>query len=130
MSVGILIVAHPGIGESLLQTAIAILGTEPQNIRAISIINDRDPEATRTDLSQLADKLDNGSGILFLSDIFGGTPSNIAMSLTSTGQRLCVAGVNLPMLLKAINYQTLNLTALADKIIEGGRRSITTGMEQ
>jgi len=124
MTVGLLLVTHGHIGESLLAAAARMFGTPPLQVEAIGVEPDADPDRLRRKLRGRLEMLDQGQGILILTDIFGGTPSNVARSL-SDGERVCmIAGVNLPMLVRLLNYPRLSAAELATRAISGGREGI------
>jgi PTS system ascorbate-specific IIA component len=124
MSIGILLVTHPGIGETLLKNACDLIGSCPLRVRCVDIPLESETE----DLQQLAcdsaENLDDGSGVLILTDAFGATPSNIACELTGKMQANVVSGLNLPMLIRVFNYASEDLQALTHKAAEGGMRGI------
>ncbi len=124
MSIGILLVTHPGIGTTLLKNACDLIGSCPLRVRCVDIPLESDTE----DLQQLAcdsaENLDDGSGVLILTDAFGATPSNIACELTGKMQANVVSGLNLPMLIRVFNYASDDLQALTHKAAEGGMRGI------
>ncbi|WP_456373253.1 PTS sugar transporter subunit IIA [Thiolapillus sp.] len=124
MSIGILLVTHPGIGQMLLQNACKLLGNCPLRIRCLDIPLDDDPEQLLKKAREAACVLDDGSGILILTDAFGATPSNIACELTREIQANVVSGLNLPMLIRVFNYSSDDLATLTHKAAEGGMRGI------
>lgn len=123
MSVGLLIMTHSNIGKSLYDTAIAVIGktTLPTSILVASMDCDTDKmlQQVRTEL----EKLDNGQGVLILTDMYGATPSNLVSELL-TPKRVLVSGINLPMLVRVMNYPELELNDLAEKAISGGQDGI------
>lgn len=124
MKVGLLIIAHDGLGKSLLDTVTATLGCCPLEVRTLSVARDADPDALIFQARQLAREIDQGDGLLVLTDIYGSTPSNIACRLQDLPAVQVVAGVNLPMLFRIFNYPTLNLDALTEKALSGGRDGV------
>lgn len=124
MSVGILLVTHNRIGDELLDTARETLGFCPVQTRTLAVTPDADPaELTRRALD-LVQLLDDGDGVLVLTDCFGSTPSNVAARLAQGQRIMVIAGANLPMLLRVFNYPGLNLAELADKARSGGRDGV------
>ena len=81
MTVGLLIVTHDSIGKSLLESALAITGSSPLPVKTLSVSSSSDPERLRLDATSLSSELDDGEGVLVLTDMYGSTPSNIATSL-------------------------------------------------
>lgn len=126
MSVELLIITHPGIGDALLQTVQSTFGKVPLTARTLSVAPDTDPDATYHQALSLAQEIDQGDGILFLADMFGATPSNIAVRLTDTlEQSELVCGINLPMLIRIMNYAHMPLSELAHAAQLGGSRGVT-----
>ena len=128
--IGILIVAHGSLADSLVECATHVLGQRPRGLATLDFIGHADPDerqkvlqAKLAELAALNDK--EGDGILVLTDIYGATPSNTLCRLLEPTHIEGVSGVNLPMLLKALNYRdTLALPQLIVRIVEGGRNSI------
>jgi PTS system ascorbate-specific IIA component len=134
MSVGILIVSHNQIGEELVITAQQMLSGCPLPTKVISIEIKDQPEAIRAQLDRDLIGLDNGDGILILTDMFGSTPSNIACAVSDREDIRIVSGLNLPMLIRVLNYPSLSLTELENKAISGGQEGVVrchhTGFRQ
>jgi PTS system mannose-specific IIA component len=124
MSVGVLIITHEGIGSSVLEAAIRMLGGCPLRAETLPVALEADTEALRHLAGRRADALDDGDGVLVLTDLYGSTPSNIAASLATRGAVRIVSGLNLPMLVRVLNYPTEDLPTLADKAVSGGNRGI------
>ena len=118
--VGILIITHGTLGESLLHCASHILGSRPRSLAQIGITPQDDPQLILPQVIRLVRSLDDGSGVLIFTDIFGGTPSNIASRLLIPGRVEGVAGINLPMLIRALTYRTESLSAVIEKALSGG----------
>lgn len=123
--VGILLVTHNSLGDSLLDCVKHVLGEEPLNIKSLSVSAGDDPQQKSVEGQALIKQLDTGSGVLILSDVYGATPSNIARQLCRDERVMGVAGVNLPMLLRVACYPTTTLPELAKVAVEGGRGCIT-----
>lgn len=124
MSVGLLLITHDRLGEQLLQTATTMLGLCPLNAESIAVHGDGDPDSVVDEATQVMNRLQEGDGVLVLTDIYGSTPSNIAMRLLGTQRATVVAGVNLPMLIRVLNYPRLSLDELAQKALSGGRDGV------
>ena len=120
MSVGLLIITHERVGADLLNTAIALLGVRPLNAQVLGVPLDRDPDQAVDAARQRVSRLDSGDGVLVLTDLYGSTPCNIATRLQADGRVVVVAGVNLPMLIRILNYPRLSLPELVQKAISGG----------
>lgn len=124
MSVAVLLVTHNRIGAELLDTATRMLGRCPLPAAALAVNEQDDPEALLRDAAAAVADIDQGDGVLVLTDLFGSTPSNIANALQAKGHARVLTGVNLPMLVRALNYAALDLPALVDKALSGGRDGI------
>src|SRR5204863_7435380 len=122
--VGILIVSHGAFGESLIHSASHVLGKRPLYLRQLGVTVHDDPEAILPVAQDLIRFLDQGEGVLVLTDIYGATPSNIAMRLLRPGRVEGIAGVNLPMLIRALNYRDEPLLALRDKALSGASEGV------
>lgn len=119
MRTGIILITHDRIASALLATAKMILQQQDLNIGLLEAPADCDTAAKTHEALQLIKKHDQGQGTLILNDIFGATPFNIAKQLDS--EDVCiVSGLNLNMLLRALTYQHLPLSELAEKTREGG----------
>ncbi len=125
MSIGLLLITHPGIGAALLATACATLGDCPLETHCIEVPPDPDTERLLEEARRQIRHLDDGSGVLVLTDAYGATPSNLAALLLRDGGRISVvSGVNLPMLIRVLNYADRKLEHLACLAAEGGVRGI------
>lgn len=126
MPVGVLIISHDGIGRALLESASVALGGCPLQCRVLSASRDADPDRLLEEAQGCLRALDSGQGVLVLTDLYGSTPSNIATRLAGAGTVRIVAGVNLPMLIRVLNYPALGLEDLVGKAVSGGRDGIFT----
>lgn len=125
MSVGILLLTHRPFAADLLRIASDILGGRPADTEVLEVVNDTPREWLIAESLRLADHLDVGDGVLVLTDLFGATPANVALKLCAQRPRTRVlAGLNLPMLLRALNYAELDLDTVTDKALEGGRDGV------
>ncbi len=131
MSVGLLLITHNRIGAELLEAATMVLGLCPLSAETISCPPDCDPEATLRHAKTRVDAVDRGDGVLVLTDLYGSSPGNVATGLCETGRVMVVAGVNLPMLVRVLNYASMELEELAHKAVSGARAGIilTTGRD-
>jgi len=120
MSIGLLIITHNRIGEELLSTATHMLGVCPLLTETLAVYPDSDPDQLREQARTLIERLDNGDGVLVLTDMYGSTPSNIAAALCKSECVSVVAGLNLSMLVRVLNYPQLDLERLAAKALDGG----------
>jgi len=125
MSVGLLIITHGDVGHALLDTASAMLSGMPLQSEAVTISNQCDPDAESRRVGVVIAKLNRGDGVLILTDIYGATPSNIAMKYQDEAARvMVVSGVNLPMLIRVLNYPDLSIEQLLEKALSGGRDGV------
>jgi PTS system ascorbate-specific IIA component len=124
--IGILIVSHGAFGESLIHSASHVLGRRPLCLRQLGVTVHDDPQAILPVAEDLIRFLDQGQGVLVMTDIYGATPSNIAARLLKPGRVEGLSGVNLPMLIRALNYRegTGVVSDLVDKAADGAAEGI------
>lgn len=118
--IGILIISHGTLGESLIHCASHMLNNRPSRLRQIGVTAQDDPAQLLPQARKLIKELDEGNGVLVLTDMYGGSPSNIAAKLVIPGKVEAVAGVNLPMLVRALTYRDKSLSVMVTKAISGG----------
>jgi PTS system mannose-specific IIA component len=123
MSVALLLITHGDIGKSLYDAAITIIGSSPLRARFLSVTTDSQPEQMIDMAKDMVSALDSGDGVLILTDMYGSTPSNIACALQYHNVEV-VAGLNLPMLMRIMNYPNLPLHRLTDKAVSGGKEGV------
>jgi PTS system mannose-specific IIA component len=124
--IGILIVTHPKLGEALIDTAELILGNRPEAVRALSIDINENAEDLRRKITTSIKAVDGKQGVLIMTDMFGGTPSNLSYSLLEEGRIEVISGANLPLLIRAVNYRAKKpLTALVQDLEIYGKKSIS-----
>ena len=125
MSVGLLLITHNQIGSSLLETATRMLGGCPLRAASLAVTDDAARELLAERAREMARDLDSGDGVLVMADLFGSSPANIATALRGEGGSIRVlTGVNLPMLVRVLNYPGLPLSKLAEKGLSGGRDGV------
>jgi mannose PTS system EIIA component len=122
--IGILIVSHGAFGEALIHCASHVLGKRPLRVRQIGVTVHDDPAAILPQAQELVRALDDGSGVLVLTDILGATPANIATRLLAPGKVEGVSGVSLPMLVRALTYREQPLDVVLLKAMSGGREGV------
>jgi PTS system mannose-specific IIA component len=124
--IGILIIAHGTLGESLIHCASHVLGSRPPLLKQLGVSVHDDPVELLPQARELVRELneEEGGGVLVLSDIYGATPCNIACRLLEPGRVEGLAGVNLPMLVRAIAYRNERLDSLVEKALSGGTGGI------
>jgi mannose PTS system EIIA component len=122
--IGVVVVTHGQLARELLNAAEAIVGDLPQFL-AVSIGWHDDVEDAREEIHQAIARLQDGSGVIVLTDMFGGTPSNIGLTFLEPAKVEVVTGVNLPMLIKLSTLRdSANLLAVARELRETGRKAI------
>ena len=122
--IGILIVSHGTFGESLIHSASHVLGKRPLYLRQLGVTVHDDPEAILPMGEDLIRFLDQGQGVLVMTDIYGATPSNIAARLLKPGRIEGIAGVNLPMLIRALTYRDEPLGSVLEKALSGATEGV------
>lgn len=103
--IGILLITHGTLGESLIQCACHVLNRRPSQIAQLGVCAQDDPLDVLPEARRLLSMVNTGEGAIVLTDIYGATPSNIAMKLLSPGQVEAVSGANVPMLLRVLTYR-------------------------
>lgn len=125
MNVGVLLMTHEAVGQALISAAHHVMPKLPLRVEAVEVPPSADLEVMRTLTAHHARNLDDGEGVLILADLYGATPCNIGLSLGALGIHLrCVSGLNLPMLLRVLNYAEKPLDELAEIAASGGRGGI------
>lgn len=118
--IGILIITHGTLGESLIQTAIHVLNKRPARLKQLGVTAQDDPLLLLPQARALVKELDDGDGVLVLTDMYGGSPSNMTAKLVVPGKVEAVSGVSLPMLIRALTYREKSLDVMVTKAISGG----------
>jgi PTS system mannose-specific IIA component len=124
MNVGLLLITHNDLGHYLLDTASSILGSCPVRSRFLNVPAGCDPDRLLESACALYRELDQGDGVLVLTDLYGSTPSNIAARLLEKYNILVISGVNVPMLVRILNYPTCSLEEMAHKALTGARDGV------
>lgn len=123
---GILIVTHANLGGALIDTLEFILGAKQEKLGSISIDIKQDPESLRNKIKRGIKDVYCENGVIILTDMFGGTPSNLAYAFLEEGKVEVISGVNLPILLKAVtSREKMEIKALTAALIEHGKKSIS-----
>jgi mannose PTS system EIIA component len=117
--IGILLITHGSLGESLIQCACHVLNRRPPQLLQLGVSGQDDPLDAMPLARRLLSLVDSGDGVVILSDILGATPANIAAKLLEPGRIEGVAGANLPMLLRTITYRERNMETLVKKAVAG-----------
>jgi len=123
MSVHVIIVTHDDIGQALVNVATTTLGQLPLVTTLVEVAFDTDPDDLSKQLQQHIAQCANKDGILILTDLYGSTPCNLAAKLKTSKIRV-IAGLNLPMLIRLMNYPDLSLDELVQKAMSGGKDGV------
>ncbi len=124
--IGIVIVTHSHLGDALIDAAEFIIGTRPDTMVSVSINLNENVDKLREKIAEGIKKVDQKKGVLILTDMFGGTPSNLSYSFLEEGRVEVISGVNLPILIKALNTQEkMELGELAESLEAFGKKSIS-----
>jgi PTS system ascorbate-specific IIA component len=118
--IGILIIAHDTLADSLVRAVTHVLGQRPPNFEAFPVAATDDPILLLPAAREAIERLDSGDGVLIFSDIFGATPCNLACKLLVPEHVEGIAGVNLPMLVRAFTYRTRGMDTMMKKAVSGG----------
>lgn len=121
--IGIVIVAHGGLAREYLAAVEHVVGAQP-GIQAISIEPDHDRERKRDEICAAADRVDTGDGVVVVTDMFGGSPSNLSLSACSPRNRKIVYGANLPMLIKLAKSRNKPVPEAVEVALAAGRKYI------
>ena len=125
MAVGVLLLTHSGVGQALLAATRGVVGPLSLRIAALAYNNGDDVSALQNSAGRALGDLDAGEGVLVLTDLYGATPSNVAARLASHGVAIRrVSGLNLPMLLRVLNYADQPLDELALIAASGARNGV------
>ncbi len=122
--IGVLLISHGAIGETLLASAEQILGAKQSQVAALGVSRNDDPGAVLARARQLAAQLDDGAGLLVLTDMFGATPCNVASRLLADGRVEGVAGISLPMLVRVLSGRNGALPAAVQRALSGGAEGV------
>ena len=122
--ISILLITHGELGKSLIECATHVLGDKPLFLESLSIENDCTHESMFKQIFERINLLDQGNGVLILTDIFGATPCNIITKIIKPGKVSAIAGVNLSMLIRTISYRNESFDSLISKAIQGAQDGI------
>lgn len=122
--IGILIIAHGTLGEALVHDVVHVLNKRPPQLAQLGVASQEDPLDLLPMAQNILRQVDSGDGVLVLTDVWGATPSNVAVKLLLPGRIEGVAGVSLPMLLRALTYRNKDMETLVTKAVSGGRDGV------
>ena len=123
--IGIVIVAHGGLAREYLSAVEHVVGKQ-KGIRAIAIEEDHDRAAKRIEIREAADSVDTGDGVVVVTDMFGGSPSNLSLCACENDDRQILYGANLPMLIKLAKSRHLPVPEAAASALDAGRKYINS----
>lgn len=123
--VGILLLTHAPLGQAFLAAAAHVFRGKPEQIEAIDVIADQDTNEVKSIACQAISRLNTGDGVLVITDVMGGTPSNCTLSLAEPGMVEVIAGISLPMLLRALTYRHDTLDVVVEMALAGGQGGAT-----
>jgi len=122
--IGLLLITHDTLGEALIQCACHVMNKRPEQLLQLGVAASDDPNDLIPLAQQMLKIVDKGEGVLVMTDIYGASPSNLAAKLLQPGKIEGLAGVNLPMLLRAINYRDKGMETLLSRATGGGRDGV------
>ena len=126
MSTALFFITHPGIASNLIEVAETIVKSSSNNLAYQEVPMDAPIEEMADSIEDKIEELDTTDGIIFITDIYGGTPSNIAQTVADRYGSTLISGVNLPMMIRLLNYRREPEPSLIDKAVDGG----VTGIKQ
>ena len=121
--IGIVIVAHGGLAREYLSAIEHVVGKQ-DGVRAISIEDDHDRDAKQTEICMAADGVDTGQGVVLVTDMFGGSPSNLSLPACATSGRRILYGANLPMLINLAKSRDMTVPEAVAAALDAGRKYI------
>ncbi|MFS0755665.1 PTS fructose transporter subunit IIA [Noviherbaspirillum sp. 1P10PC] len=119
--VGILLLTHAPLGQAFIDAATHVFRNRPERLEAIDVNADQDTGEVRRLASESIRRIDDGSGVLVMTDVMGGTPSNCTLPLCEPGHVEVVAGISLPMLLRALTYRNDTIDVVVEMALAGGQ---------
>jgi len=122
--IGVLLITHGRYGEDLLLSASHVLGRPLAQTGHLAVSIKDDPDTMLREARELLHSLDDGSGVLVMTDMYGATPCNVATQLISEGNVEAVSGVSLPMLVRSLAYRDAPLAKVRDKAVLGGTEGV------
>jgi mannose PTS system EIIA component len=119
--VGILLLTHAPLGNAFIEAATHVFRGRPERLEAIDVRADEDPGEVNCRAKEVIERLDDGSGVLVITDVMGGTPSNCTKRLGDPGHTEVIAGISLPMLLRALTYRNDTIDVVVEMALAGGQ---------
>ncbi|MFN5234722.1 MAG: PTS sugar transporter subunit IIA [Burkholderiaceae bacterium] len=119
--VGILLLTHAPLGQAFIAAASHVFRATPAQVEAIDVMADQNPDEVRALAQAAIARVNDGSGVLVITDVVGGTPANCTLQLCVPGEVEVIAGISLPMLLRAITYRHDTLDIVLEMALAGGQ---------
>lgn len=123
--VGLLLLTHAPLGSAFIDAASHVFRSRPERLEAVDVFADQNVDEVRRIVRDAIVRLDDGSGVLIMTDIIGGTPSNCCPQTGDANQVAVIAGISLPMLLRAITYRQDQLDVVVEMALAGGQNGAT-----
>jgi PTS system mannose-specific IIA component len=122
--VGILLITHAPLGRAFIEAVTHVYKDAPERLEALDVVADQEPSEVLRLASDAIARINDGSGVLVLTDVIGATPANCTQSLCVPGEIEVIAGVSMPMLLRAISYRNNTLETLTELALTGGQKGV------
>lgn len=119
--IGILLLTHAPLGRAFIEAASHVFRAMPERVEALDVVADQNTDEVRRLALEAIARLNDGSGVLVITDVMGGTPSNCTLQLCEPGEVEVIAGVSLPMLLRALTYRHNTLDVAVEMALAGGQ---------
>jgi PTS system ascorbate-specific IIA component len=119
--IGILLLTHAPLGNAFIEAATHVFRARPERMEAIDVRADQDTGEVNCIAKEAIARLDDGTGVLVITDVMGGTPSNCTHKLSDPGHVEVIAGISLPMLLRALTYRNDTLDVVVEMALAGGQ---------
>jgi len=119
--VGILLLTHAPLGQAFIAATNHVFRAPPAQLEAIDVVADQNPDDVRLLAQAAIERINDGSGVLVITDVMGGTPANCTLQLCVPGEVEVIAGISLPMLLRAITYRNEALDVVLEMALAGGQ---------
>jgi PTS system ascorbate-specific IIA component len=119
--VGILLLTHAPLGQAFIAAASHVWRALPAQLEAIDVVADQNPDEVRLLAQAAIERINDGGGVLVITDVMGGTPANCTLQLCVPGEVEVIAGISLPMLLRAITYRNEALDVVLEMALAGGQ---------
>ncbi|GGB98647.1 PTS mannose transporter subunit IIA [Oxalicibacterium flavum] len=119
--VGILLLTHAPLGQAFISAVTHVFRAQPERLEAIDVNADQDTKEVERLAREAIGRLDDGSGVMVITDVMGGTPSNCTLGLCGAENVQVIAGISLPMLLRAMTYRDDTLDVTVEMALAGGQ---------